>query len=155
MATVLSAQAATTYPRFMPEGQYVASAHGVYEIATALAKDTIVGMCWVPGGCEVIAGWLKGDDLDTDGSEELDLDVGYSGNADILGNFGVLNGDAVTNVYPEAGLHLDLFGELKDGPVVCETDTRFDITVTAAAKAGGTGTLSLELLYRRTQTVGT
>ena len=154
MATVTSSQAAATYPLYMPKCGEVAVSRGVYEIASALSKDDIVQLCKIPAGCEVIGGWLRADDLDTDGTEELDLDVGTAADPDALGNFGVLNGDAVTNVQPEAGINLSLFGLLKDGAYAVTADTTFQATVTAAAKAGGTGTLGLTLLYTRTLTVG-
>jgi hypothetical protein len=154
MATYTAAAAAATYPLYLPDCGQVAVAKGTYEIAAALSKDDIVRMCKVPGGCDVIGGWLRADDLDTDANEELDLDVGTAADPDALGNFGVLNGDAVTNVQPEAGINLSLFGLLKDGPYAVTSDTTFQVTVTAAAKGGGTGTLSLILLYTRTMTVG-
>lgn len=117
---------------------------GVYEIATALSAADTVTMFTIPAGTTVHGGWLRGDDIDT-GTETLELDVGVSGNTDQFLNSGVIAGDAVAGTKPEAGIAIPLFGELKDGPITFTSDTDVILTVTAAAQAGGTGTLYLKM----------
>lgn len=145
MATVLAAQAATTYPVYKPEGRSVAFLYGVYEIASALSKDDIVGFCYLPA-CSVVEGFLRGDDLDT-GAEALELDVGHNGDgttaadADAFLNSGVITGDAITDLRPAAGIYYPFQGLLPGGPIAFVAETRVQAVATAAATSGGTGTL--------------
>ena len=96
---------------------------------------------------------LNGDDLDTNATELLELDIGHAGNAtdtadpDAFLNSGVLNGDAVTNVKPEVGLQMRLQGTLVGGPVVLAEETMCQAVMTAAAATGGTGTVWAGFFY--------
>lgn len=135
-------------------GNDVKCAFGTYEIATALSSDDTITMFTLPAGATVICGWLQADDLDTNMTETIELDVGTGATAsgtaadpDKFLNSGALNGDAVTNVLPEGGIRLPLFGVLKDGPWTATEDTDVVITVTAAAATGGTGTVTVTILY--------
>lgn len=121
-------------------------AWGTYEIATALSADDTITFFELPAGATVVGGYLMGDDLDT-GIEALEIDIGDSGDTDRFLNSGVLTGDAVTGIKPEAGIWLPVFGTLKDGPHTYSSATDVIGTVVAAATTGGTGTITLVLFY--------
>lgn len=145
MATVSSTQSATGVPVYRPMGKgAVGFAYGVYEIAAALAKDTIVDFFRLPV-CKVVDGFLKGDDLDT-GTETLEIDVGYSGATTALLNSGVLSGDAVAGHAPGTQIEAHFTG-CHSGPVSITAETLIIGSVTAAAAAGGTGTLYCGAYY--------
>lgn len=116
------------------------------EVAAAMTTSDTVTFFDLPAGATVIGGWLMGDDLDT-GIETLEIDIGDSGDTDRFLNSGVLTGDAVTGTKPEAGIFINLFGTLKDGPHTYTSDTSVIGTVVAPAATGGTGTLTLVMLY--------
>ena len=116
---------------------------GVYEIATALSAADTITMFTIPAGTTIVGGRLYGDDIDT-GTETLELDVGVAGNTDQFLNSGVLSGDAEAGK-PEVGICIELFGELAGGPITFTEATDVIVTVTAAAQAGGTGTLYLKM----------
>ncbi|WP_457797628.1 hypothetical protein [Methylocystis sp. S23] len=116
-------------------------------------------MCKLPAGAVVIGGWVMGDDLDT-GTEALDFDIGWAANGveeadpDGFGNFGVVTGDAFSagNLSMSAGINYWLpsvtGSKLADlGPLSFSAETTVTVTINAAANAGGTGTLSVVLLY--------
>lgn len=118
-----------------------------YEITTiASAADTIT-MFTLPAGTTVLGGVLWGDVIDAHATPTLELDVGISGNTDKFLNSGVLTGDAVTDVNPEAGIRVNLQGELQTaGPITVTTETDVFLTYTAAAATTGLGTINL-LMY--------
>ncbi len=118
---------------------------GTYEIATALSAGDTITMFPVPAGTTIHGGEIMGDDLDTNATETIELDVGDSSSATRFLNSGVLNGDAITNWKTQAGVWMPLYGTLKDGPYTYSSDTNIIVTVTAAAATGGTGTLSLRM----------
>lgn len=138
MANVNSVQHAAK----VEQGGTVKAFWGTYEIATSLSASDTVTFFEVPAGTTILAGWLYGDDLDT-GIETLEIDVGDASSATRFLNSGVITGDAVTGTKPEAGICLQLFGTLKDGPYTYTSATNIIGTITAAAASGGTGTLSL------------
>jgi hypothetical protein len=78
MATVSASRSASTYP--VPGSGIFRVAHGTYEHATNLAAATIIEYCRIPKGAVVIGGWWGGDDLDTNGTEELNITVGWAAN---------------------------------------------------------------------------
>ena len=121
-------------------------AWGTYEIASALSAADTVTFFSLPAGATVVMGWLMGDDIDT-GTETLEIDVGDSTTPTRFLNSGVLSGDAVTDVKPEVGIQQRLFGTLKDGPYTYSSATDIIGTITAAANAGGTGTVTLMMFY--------
>lgn len=121
---------------------------GTYEIAAAASAADTITFFTVPAGTTLFGGKLVGDDIDT-GTEELELDIGIAGNTDKFLNSGVLTGDAVTGTKPEVGISIDLFGEFKDGPITVTEDTDVIGTYTAAAEAGGTGTITLYMFATR------
>ena len=145
MANVNSVQKAA----LAPQGGSNANlnvAWGTYEIGTALSAADTVTFFELPAGATVVGGWLLADDLDT-GTETLEIDVGDASSGTRFLNSGVITGDAVTGIKPETGIFYPLFGTLKDGPYTYSSATDIIGTITAAANAGGTGTISLVLLY--------
>lgn len=155
MATLTSAKAASTAPTPglpVPAG-VPGIAWGYYTFATAPGAADIVDICKLPAGATVILGFLQGGDIDT-GTETLDIDVGWRGNGtdsadpDGFGNFGVLSGDAVAELKPVAGLWNPLTNIIQDsGFKTFAAETTVSVTITAAANAGGTGTIKVVLLY--------
>lgn len=142
MANVNSTQHAAG----VEQGGDLRVAWGTREIATALTSGDTVTFFELPAGATVVGGTLYGDDLDT-GIETLEIDVGDASSATRFLNSGVITGDAVTGTKPEAGIKVDLFGTLKDGPYTYTTATNIIGTITAPAASGGTGTLSLVIYY--------
>lgn len=128
-------------------------ATGTYEIAANVEAGDIFEMCKVPAGAVVVMGWLYGDDLDT-GTEAMDMDIGWKANADEVtdtdgfGNLGVLSGDAVTDIKPEVGLWYPFGGVLRTaGPKKFTAETTLQVYANVAANTGGTGTLTMVVLY--------
>lgn len=142
MANYNSVQAAASVAQVGSALAGLQVAWGTYEIATALSSADTITFFTLPANTTVLGGWLLGDDLDT-GTETLEIDVGDASSATRFLNSGVITGDAVTGTKPEAGIAVPLFGTLKDGPYTYTSATAIIGTITAAAAAGGTGTISL------------
>ena len=94
-----------------------------------------------------------GEDLDTNATETLDIDIGWAANGvddadpDGLGNLGVLTGDVSVHL-PVAGVYIPLQGVLQtDGPKTFDAETMIQIEANAAAATGGTGRLTLVVHY--------
>ncbi len=128
-------------------------AWGYYTFAAAASSADIVDICKVPAGATVILGFFQGGDIDT-GTEALDIDIGWRGNGtdvadpDGFGNFGVLSGDVVAELKPVAGLWNPLVNIIQDaGFKTFAAETTISVTITAAANAGGTGTIKVVLFY--------
>lgn len=145
MANVNSVQHAASASQGGGRGN-VNVAWGTRELAAALTSDDTITFFNLPEGATVIGGWLMGDDLDT-GIETLEIDIGDASDPDRFLNSGVLTGDAVTGTKPEAGISIGLFGTLKDGPHTYSAETAIIGTVVAPAATGGTGTITLVILY--------
>lgn len=149
MATYTADQAAASFPVYKPMGKgQLGFAFGKYEIAAALSQDDIVQMLKLPP-CQIVDGFLRCDDLDT-GTETLEIDVGTSSDADQLLDSGVISGDAVVEhlpAYATAANAMFHFNGLKDGPISVTAETTIQATITAAAAAGGTGTLYIGVYY--------
>ena len=80
---------------------------GYIDIAAKPVASDIYQLCWVPAGFVCTGGMMYLADIDTHASETLDMDLGWKANggsgtydaidADGLGDFGVMNGDAFAN----------------------------------------------------------
>lgn len=145
MATFLSDQYAGVVPG-VGSGGNLKVLIGSYTFAAAASTSDIVKMFKIPAGFTPLFGSLRGDDIDT-GTETLQLDVGVTGDTTKYLNSGVLTGDAgAPDEKLTVGILLPLQEDLmtvKPTAVTAETDCI--ITVTAAANAGGTGTITVIL----------
>lgn len=151
MATVTATRAASAYP--VPNTGVLRVAHGSYTHATNLAAATIIEYVRVPKGAVVVGGWWGGDDLDTNATEELDIDIGWAANGvdsadpDGFGNLGVLTGDASVHL-GAAGIWCPLQGTLlSGGPVTFNAETVLQAVVNVDAATGGTGTTSMVVYF--------
>lgn len=155
MVTLTAARAASTFPVYSPAGEgsgILCAAYGVYNLATAPSAADIIKFCKIPAGAVVLGGFLRGQDIDS-GTASFDIDIGWADNGVEavnslgFGDFGVLNGTAVTNYLPEGGFMLPLNGALATGPVSFTKETTITGTIVAAANAGGTGYLTVVVHY--------
>lgn len=140
-------------PVYKPGAGQVGVAVGVYELAANPSQNDVIRFCKLPKGAIAFAGWLTGDDIDT-GTETLDIDIGWEANGtdavdtDGFGNMGVLTGDTVTEVIPVASIFRPLQGVLNtEGTKTFAQETWVSGLVNAAANSGGTGTISVKVLY--------
>ena len=133
---------------------------GKYTYATAAVINDTIAICKLPKNCLVLSGALYTDDIDT-GTEALEVDVGYTANggasstlvtydgqthtnlgtASAVGfvDSGVLTGDVITDLMP-AGMNYRPF-QMSTGPKFFSEETQVSVKITAAAQAGGTGTI--------------
>jgi hypothetical protein len=160
MPNVTSTRATAGFPATLFAGAGVVNAAwGSFTLTANPTAADIFFACKIPAGATVIGGWLRGTDIDT-GTAALDIDVGWAANGgsgvgatadpDGFGNFGVLNGTAVTNYLPESGFLIPLHGTLATGPISFDAETSIQAVFNAPANAGGTGTLTLIVLYLAT-----
>lgn len=155
MTTFTATRAASTFPAFKASGAGIlCAAYGSYDIGTEPVPADIYEMCRVPAGATVIGGWLRHEDIDTDATETMDLDVGWLANgdeaadADGFGNFGVQTGDAVTAYLPEGGVLLPLHGVLATaGPKTFNRETVIAITCVDDPATFTAGTVTVVVLY--------
>lgn len=116
---------------------------GTIEIGTALSQNDIINFFVAPKGFTPLFGWLLGDDIDT-GTEALEIDVGITGDTTKYLNSGVITGDTIANEKITVGIKIPLQEDLMlVKPTAYTSDTTVIGTITAAANAGGTGTLTL------------
>jgi hypothetical protein len=147
MATLTAARAAANFPVPSYAGAGLLQvAYGSYTLAANPTVNDVIQFCKVPAGAVVLGGWLRGEDIDT-GTETLDIDIGWAASTAGFGNFGVITGDAVTELKPEVSILLPLNGTLKSGPVTFTAETTIQGTVVAAAATGGTGVLWLTVYF--------
>jgi hypothetical protein len=118
---------------------------GSTTFASAPSAADIVNMFTIPKGFIPMFGWLVGDDIDT-GTEALELDVGVTGDTTKFLNSGVITGDTIANEKITVGIKIPLQEDLMTvKPTAMTADTDCIVTVTAAANAGGTGTITVYL----------
>jgi hypothetical protein len=154
MATVTATRAASTFPAFKANGAGIlCAAYGSYDFAAEPAAADILEICKVPAGAVILGGFIRAEDLDSDASETIDIDVGYAANGavaadpDAFGNFGVQTGDAVTGYLPEGGVLLPLHGTLKDGPVTLTKETTITVTFVDDPATFAAGTVTVVVHY--------
>lgn len=168
MATVATNQ--YTYGQPATDGIHynVKAAFGVYTISSALSANDLINLCKIPKNSLVIGGWMTTTDIDT-GTETLEIDIGYTANGgastatitDATGttwtnnssasatgfiDSGVMNGDAITDLL-SSGANYRPFSGVKSGPLYFSEETTVQAKITAAAAAGGTGTVYVCVLY--------
>lgn len=155
MTTFTAARASATLP---VAGHGFASnlkvASGVIEVTANPVAADIYQMCRVPKGAVVVGGWIRSDDLDTNATETLDIDVGWAangvdaGNSSGFGNLGVMGTDTVAGIKPESGYNYPFGGVLAtDGPQAFAAETIIQVTCVATAATFAAGTLSVVVLY--------
>jgi hypothetical protein len=148
MATLTSSAAGSAQPAFKAVGSGIlCAAYGHVDATTSLATNDVVQLCRVPAGAVILGGFLRMEDLDSNATETIDIDVGTSADTDAFGNFGVQTGDAVTGYLPEGGVLLPLHGTLKDGPVSVSAETVVQLTVVAGAATAAAGTITCVVHY--------
>lgn len=154
MATTTKERAAANFPAFKALGAGImCAAYGSHDFAANPTAADIIELCKVPAGAVILGGTYRLEDIDTNATEEIDIDIGYAANGavaadpDAFGNFGVQNGDAVTNYLPEGGTLLPLHGVLKDGFLTFTRDTVITATVNVDAATFAAGTLSVVVHY--------
>jgi hypothetical protein len=157
MATVYSNRGADSFPVPQAVGGGIMNVHwGRYDYATNLAAADVIRFLTLPARSTVVGGYLQGSDLDTHATEELDIDIGWQANGvesadpDGFGNMGVLVGDAVTELRPEAGIYRPLGGVLMaaaGGPQFFTAETNIIGTVNVDAATLTAGQLTLVVFY--------
>ena len=144
MATILSDQINLPTPGVGAGGD-LKVLFGSHTFAAAASAADVVNMFTIPAGFTPMFGWLVGDDIDT-GTETLELDVGVTGDATKYLNSGVITGDTIANEKITVGIKIPLQEDLMTvKPTAVTSDTTCIVTVTAAANAGGTGTITVFL----------
>jgi hypothetical protein len=155
MATFTATRAAPAFPVFKATGAGIlCAAYGVIEVAANPVAADVYEMCRVPKGAVVVAGKIYSDDLDTNATETLDLDIGWAANGvdaadpDGFGNLGVLGTDTVAGIKPEGGYNYDFGGVLvTDGPKTFGAETTITVNCVATAATFAAGTLSVVVYY--------
>lgn len=154
MATNTATRAASTFPVFKPAGGALAVAWGVIEVSANPTAADVFEMCRLPKGAVVVGGRIYSDDLDTNATETLDLDVGWAANgveaadSDGFGNLGVMTTDTVAGVKAESGYNYAFGGKLiTDGPQAFSAETVVTVTCVATAATFAAGTLSVVVHY--------
>lgn len=155
IGTVIADRALAGFPvAGMGGGGNLKVAWGTYNIGAAVANTDVIQMCRTPKGATIIGGWVIGEDIDT-GTETLDFDAGYAANGvdnadtDAWGNFGVVTGDVSVHLQTGvASIYLPFAGVLvTGGPKTLSAETVHQVLFNAAANAGGTGRLTMVVLY--------
>lgn len=155
MATFTATRAASTFPVAAPiAGGQLCVAHGTIEVSANPVANDVYEMCRLPAGAVVVGGRFLSDDLDTNATETLDLDVGWAANGaeaadpDGFGNFGVMGTDTVAGVKPESGYNFALGGKLiTDGPQTFTKETVVTVNCVATAATFAAGTMSVVVYY--------
>lgn len=152
MATFTATRASALAP--VPNTGSLRVAWGVIEVAANPVANDVYEMCRVPKGAIVVGGQILSDDLDTNATETLDLDVGWLANGsdaadpDGFGNLGVMTTDTVAGIKPESGYNFQFGGVLiTDGPKTFAAETVIAVTCVATAATFAAGTLSVVVFY--------
>lgn len=154
MATLYGHRGADSFPVPQAVGGGILNVHwSTYTFLVNPTANDVIRFLTLPARSTVLGGWLYGADLDT-GTDALDIDIGWAANgveaadSDGFGNMAVLNGAAITNIKPEVGIWRPLGGVLfTTGPQFFTAETKIQGLVNAAANAGGTGKLTLQVNY--------
>lgn len=156
MATFTAARAAPSFPVFSPPhgSGVLCCAWGTIEVTANPVAADIYQMLKLPAGAIVHGGLITSDDLDTNATETLDLDIGWLANGveaadpDGFGNLGVMGTDTVAGVKAEGGYNYPLGGVLiTDPPLRFSAETMIVITCVATAATFAAGTLTLRVYY--------
>lgn len=155
MATLTGSRAAANFPvgGSTVNQTSLCVAWGEYTFGVNPTAADIVEICRLPKGATVIGGFIQGADLDT-GTEALDIDCGWADNGtdvadtDGFGNFGVMDGDTISQFKPVAGIYYPFLNIIQDnGHKTFAAETKVILTVNAGANAGGTGLIKVVVFY--------
>lgn len=155
MATLTGPRAAASFPvPGLPDQGSLGVAWGYYSVASNPTAADIVEMCKLPAGATVIGGFMQASDLDTNGTETLDLDCGWASNGtdaadpDGFGNFGVLTGDAVAEFRPVAGVYVPFVNIIQDAAFkTFAAETKVIVTFTGTNATLTAGYLKVVVFY--------
>lgn len=161
MTTLTATRGSSTFPVYQPTGSGIlCAAYGTYALTSNPAAADIAVMCRIPAGAVILGGHLYAADLDTNGTETLDMDVGMPANGgsgtydvadpDMLGNFGVFTGDAFAagNVSNVTGISYPLAGLLTTGVLPAVTkETTIQIVFNDTCATFTAGSVSLVVYY--------
>lgn len=159
--TLTATRAAKGFPTAgTGDGGTLKYAYGSYDIAANVEDGDIFELCRLPAGAVILGGYFRGDDLDTNATETLDMDLGWAANGgsgtydsadpDGLGNLGVLTGDAFAagNVANVVSYNYPLNGLLNTGVFPTFTrETVIQVEANAAAATFAAGTISIVIFY--------
>mgnify|MGYP001576461716 CR=1 FL=1 len=156
MATFTATRAAVTFPVTKPPASALGVAWGQLEVAVNPVAAVIYQLCRLPRGAVVVGGYLFGDDLDTNATETLDLDLGWAANGveaadpDGFGNFGAQVTDTLAGIKPEAGIFFPI-GNMAfiGGPLgmTFSAETIVQVTTVATAATFAAGTLGCVIYF--------
>jgi hypothetical protein len=149
MATTTGTRAASTFPAATGGPARLLVAYGSHDFGANPSVADVIQLCKVPAGAIILDGLLRLEDIDSNATETLDIDIGTSADSDAFLNGGVRTGDVVTDYLPEGGVRLPFHGTLKDGPVICSTtqETIIQATIVAAAATFAAGTMTVLVYY--------
>ena len=138
---------------FQNQGGEFRVAWGTYDLTANPTAADIIQLCRIPGGATVVGGYFSAEDIDSNATEELNIDLGWAANGvddadpDGFGNFGVITGDAVAG-YVIAGTIFPLQGKvLTDGPVTFGAETVVQAVVNVDAATFAAGRLTAVVYY--------
>jgi len=129
------------------------AAWGTVDVDAATEDGDIFEVCYVPAGATVVGGWILAGDGD-DGTEALDIDIGWAANGDEIadsngfGNLGVWTGDATHGGSSEVGNQLMLGGVLLSaGPKTFNARTKIQLETNTAANSGVAMLVTVVVVY--------
>ena len=152
MATVSAARAASGMA--VPNSSPLRVAWGTYTHAENLAAATIIEYCRLPKGAVLVGGYYSATDLDTNATEEIDIDIGWAANGvdladpDGLGNLGAgITGDVSVHL-GAAGWFFPFQNVMfSAGPITFGAETVLQAVVNTDAATGGTGQSTMVAYY--------
>jgi len=152
--TLTATRAAATFPVFKASGAgLLCVAHGTYNITAAVEDGDIFEMCKVPAGATIVGGYIQATDLDTGGTEALDMMVGWAANgSDVADPDGlclahVFTGDV--SVHLDVAQNLVFFGGVitSAGPKTLVNETTIQVEVNTAAATLTAGFMTVVVWY--------
>jgi hypothetical protein len=156
MATFTGTRAAVDFPVTKPPAGALGVAWGSIEVTANPVAADIYRLCRLPAGAIVVGGYMFGDDLDTNATETLDLDLGWEANgaeaadADGFGNFAAQVTDTVAGIKPESGIMFPMGGvAITTGPLgmTFTRETIVSVTTVATAATFAAGTLGCVIYF--------
>lgn len=138
MATITAASAAATVPVYQPPAATVAAKVGTIEATTGnLALNNIIEMVRVPPGATVLGVDLITDDLDSNGTPLIKLDVGDSDDPDYY---------VAANTVAQAGGRVEASAATAF-PKTYAAEATINVKIQTAAATVQAGTITLVVYY--------